>query len=184
MLQITIPAFSYFDEIREEFIDVKKDTTLQLEHSLKSIAKWEAKWKKPFIGNSRTPPKSREELIDYIRCMTLTQNVDPVVYVGITNSILQAVTEYIEDPMTATWFSEDSKKKPNSEIITAEIVYYWMISLNIPLECEKWHLNRLITLIRVCSIKNQPPKKMNPKQALSKRRALNAARNKRFGSHK
>lgn len=183
MLQITIPAFSYFDEEREEFIDVPKDTTIQLEHSLKSIAKWEAKWRKPFIGNSRTPPKTREELIDYIRCMTLTQNVDPLVYTGINNSLMQEITDYLESPMTATWFSEESNKKPSSEIITAEIIYYWMVSLKIPFECEKWHLNRLITLIRVCSIKNQPPKKMSPKQALSNRRALNAARLKRFGHH-
>jgi hypothetical protein len=123
MLQILVQTNGdLFDEEKNEFIKLD-DTILKLEHSLISISKWEQKWKKSFLN---TKEKSTDEIVDYIRCMTLTQNVDPVVYVGITNSVLQEVTEYIEDPMTATWFSEDSKKKPNSEIITAEIVYYWM----------------------------------------------------------
>ena len=183
MLQITIPAFSYFDERTEEFYEVDKDTTLQLEHSLKSISKWEAKWHKPFIGNTRTPPKTNEELLDYVRCMTLTQKVNPDVYLGIPGDVMQQITSYIEDSMTATWFSDEETKKFNSETITAEIIYYWMVALNIPFECEKWHLNRLITLIKVCSIKNQPPKKMSRSKALANRKALNAARRKHFNTN-
>ena len=172
MLRITIPAAEYFDENTQTFTQVKEQT-LQLEHSLVSLAKWESKWKKPFISKEN---KTTEETVDYIRCMTLTQNVDPIVYLGINNVIVRQVRDYIDDPMTATWFSEDKNRKSNREVITAEIIYYWMIALNIPPEYQKWHLNRLLTLIRVCNIKNAPSKKMSRKELLSRNRALNATR--------
>ena len=182
MLSITIPPFSFFDERTEEFIEFDKPTHLQLEHSLLSISKWESKWHKPFIGNSLTPPKTNEELIDYIRCMTLTQKVDPQVYLGINNDVLQKVTAYIEDSMTATTFSDEHNKKFNSEIITAEIIYYWMVALKIPFECQKWHLNRLLMLVQVCNEKNKPPKKMSQKSIMTRNAALNAARRAKLHS--
>jgi hypothetical protein len=183
LLSITIPPFSFFDERTEEFIEFDKPTHLQLEHSLLSISKWESKWHKPFIGNSLTPPKTNEELIDYIRCMTLTQKVDPQVYLGINNDVLQKVTAYIEDSMTATTFSDEHNKKFNSEIITAEIIYYWMVALKIPFECQKWHLNKLIALIKVVSLKQQPPKKIPKGEYAKTRRGLNAARKKKYHTH-
>ena len=172
MLQITIPATEQWDEKNQTFI-VTKEQKLQLEHSLVSLSKWESKWCKPFLSKQE---KTIEETIDYIRCMTLTQNVDPNVYNLLTNENITRVNEYIEAPMTATWFTDDKMRKPNKEQITAELVYYWMIALNIPFECQKWHLNRLLTLIRVCEIKNQPPKKMSKGQIMSRNAALNAAR--------
>lgn len=177
MLQITIPATEYFDEKRGEFVYTKA-TTLQLEHSLVSLSKWESKWNKPFMNRTQ---KTVEECIDYIRCMTLTQNVNPLVYNGITQEIFDKVNAYIEAPMTATWFNEkNSKAKKNREVITAEIVYYWMVALNIPFECQKWHLNRLLTLIRVCNEKNSPQKKMSQKELAKHNRTLNEARLKRW----
>lgn len=172
MLKITIPETEFFNEETSEFVKVGKQT-LQLEHSLVSLAKWESKWKKPFLSRTN---KTREETLDYIKCMTLTQNVNPMVYSCLTQKNYAEVEAYITDPMTATTFSD--KGKPNREIITAEILYYDMIALNIPFECQKWHLNRLIALIRVCSIKNTPSKKI-PKGELARRnRELNAARRK------
>ena len=126
--------------------------------------------------------KTVEETLDYIRCMTLTQNVDPNVYKFITEDVMEEINKYIEDPMTATWFAKEDNVKPNREVITSEILYYYMIALNIPFECQKWHLNRLITLIRVCSAKNQPDKKLSKKQALKNQAALNAARRKALNS--
>ena len=172
MLQITIPSAEQWDEKNQTFI-VTKEQKLQLEHSLVSLSKWESKWCKPFLTKQE---KTIEETIDYIRCMTLTQNVNPNVYNLLTNENITQVNEYIEAPMTATWFTDDKMRKPNKEQITAELVYYWMIALNIPFECQKWHLNRLLTLIRVCEIKNQPPKKMSKGQIMSRNAALNAAR--------
>lgn len=175
MLQITVPAAEYFDERTEEFINVKA-YTLQLEHSLISISKWEAKWHKPFIGKEE---KTEEETRDYIRCMTITQNVDPIVYLAIPNSEIQRIKEYINDPMTATWFNDRDKRAPSRKVITSEVVYYWMISQNIPIECEKWHFNRLMTLIRVCSEKSQPQKKMSKadrKSLMAQRRAAKRTR--------
>lgn len=174
MLKITIPEREYFDERTNRFFTIKQQS-LQLEHSLVSISKWESKWEKPFLTKEE---KTVEETIDYIRCMTLTQNVDPNVYKGITNRIIDQVTAYIEASMTATWFTEEKKGKVQREVVTSEIIYYWMIALNIPLECQKWHLNRLLTLIRVCNIKNAPPKKMSKNEWASKQRSLNAARRK------
>lgn len=176
MLQITVPANEKWDEVKEEFIYFN-GATLRLEHSLVSLSKWESKWKKPFVSKE---PKTVEQTIDYIRCMTITQNVDPEVYNNLTNENISQVNKYIEDPMTATWFSEDKTAKPNREQITSELIYYWMIALNIPVEFEKWHLNRLLTLIRVCNVKNQPPKKMGKNELMSRNKSLNAARRKQL----
>lgn len=172
MLTITIPATEYYDEKTSSF-DSTKERTISLEHSLISISKWEAKWHKPFLTNNN---KTSEEIVDYIKCMTITQNVDPLVYRVLTADNFKQIEKYIDDPMTATWFNERETKSRNKEIITSEIIYYWMISFNIPFECQKWHINRLLTLIRVCNIKNQPPKKMSKNELMNRNRALNNAR--------
>ena len=179
MLQITIPAIEMFDEQKQEFISTKEQT-LCLEHSLVSLSKWESKWHKPFLSKE---PKTNEETLDYIKCMTITQNVDPNIYLCLTRENIELVNQYIEDPMTATWFSEESKRGGSGgEQTTSELIYYWMIALNIPFECQKWHLNRLLTLIRVCNIKNQPPKKMSRRDIMSRNSAINAARRKKYNS--
>ena len=172
MLRITIPEIEQYNEETEEFI-ISKAQVLQLEHSLVSLSKWESKWCKPFLTKKE---KTVEESIDYVRCMTLTQNVDPEVYTRITPDIVDRVAKYIEAPMTATTFSSKSNQPTSHEVVTAELIYYWMIAYNIPFECQKWHLNKLMTLINVCSIKNEPPKKMGKKALMNRNTALNAAR--------
>lgn len=178
MLQISIPAGELWDEKSQEFVSVEP-RVLELEHSLVSLSKWESKWNKAFLSKE---PKTFEETIDYIKCMTLTQNVKPETYMGITNEHINAVNNYIEAPMTATTISNRNGKKSN-EIVTSELIYYWMISLQIPFECQYWHLNRLMMLIQVCNIKNTPPKKMSKRSIMSRNAALNAVRRKQFNSN-
>ncbi len=178
MLRITIPAVEQWDEAKQEFI-YTKEQTLSLEHSLVSLSKWESKWCKPFLTKQE---KTFEETLDYIKFMTLTQNVDSEVYNYLTNGNISEINEYIEAPMTATYFSDEKTSKTSREQVTAELIYYWMIALNIPFECQKWHLNRLLTLIKVCNIKNQPPKKRSKKDIMSRNAALNAARRKRLNT--
>lgn len=177
MLQITVPAVEMWDESTETYINTK-ETTLQLEHSLVSVSKWESKWCKSFLSHTN---KTYDETIDYIKCMTLTRDVDPSVYYGLTNDNIEQINKYIAAPMTATSFS-DKNGKGGREIITSELIYYWMISQSIPFECQKWHLNRLLTLIRVCNIKNAPPKKHSRREIASRNAALNAARRKQLNS--
>lgn len=174
MLEIIVPGHEFFDEDKNEFISTKQ-TRLTLEHSLISLSKWESKWEKPFLSSDKTV----EETIDYIKCMTLTQNVEPLIYNALNKDNIQAVIKYIEAPMTATKVTSP-KKARNSEVVTAELIYYWMIALNIPFECQKWHLNKLLTLIEVCSIKNQPQKKMSRSEILKSNRELNAARRAKY----
>lgn len=178
MLKIAVSATELWDEKREEFFSVKPQV-LTMEHSLVSISKWEAKWCKPFLSDK---PKDDTEVRDYIRCMTTTQNVDPMVFYALSNRDIARINEYIAAPMTATWFSEDRTGTPRKQQITSELIYYWMIALRIPFECQKWHLNRLLTLIRVCNIKNQPPKKRSKREILSRNAALNAARRQQLNS--
>lgn len=179
MLQIDVPACEFWDEANNEFINTK-NTTLTLEHSLVSLSKWESKWCKPFLTRDA---KTIEETIDYIRCMTLTQNVDPNVYKALSSENINAIKKYIDDPHTATTIKDNPNTPKSREIITSELIYYWMIALNIPIEvCQKWHLNRLLMLIRVCNIKNQPPKKMTQRELMSRNAALNAARRQRLHS--
>ena len=179
MLILTIPAIEGFDDEKQEFVCIAKEQTLQLEHSLVSLSKWESKWHKPFISKEE---KTVEETIDYIKCMTMTQNVDSNVYNRLTRSNVEEINKYIDNPMTATTFYGDTQKGGSKETITSELIYYWMISLNIPMECQKWHLNRLLTLIRVCNIKNAPPKKMSKREIMSRNAALNAARKKQLNT--
>lgn len=177
MLTIVVPEREYFDDNKNEFVHTK-EVTLQLEHSLVSLSKWEAKWNKPFLSSN---DKTDEEILDYIRCMTVTQNVDKSVYYRLSKENIEKINNYINLPMTATTFSDKNTSR-NKETITAEIVYYWMIALNIPFECQKWHLNRLLTLVKVCSIKNTPPKKMSRNEIFNRNRALNASRRKALGT--
>lgn len=178
MLRITIPSQELWDERKCEFV-YTKEQNLSLEHSLVSLSKWESKWGKAFLTKK---DKSFEETIDYIKCMTLTQNVDPDVYNYLTDENLQQVNKYIEAPMTATYLSEDKQSATNRETVTSELIYYWMIAQNIPFECQKWHLNRLLMLIKVCVRKSQPPKRMSKRALMARNRALNASRRQQYGT--
>lgn len=183
MLEIVIPgAKDDWDPINEEFVN-REPCRLRLEHSLISISKWEAKWHIPFLD--REGDITDEQLRDYIRCMTLTQNVDPDVYKYLSKENMDEIQEYITNPMTATWFGNNSDERPvgkgrAKQVVTSELIYYWMIAQNIPVEFEKWHLSRLMTLIQVCSIKNKEAeggsKKMSKNQIYNQNKSLNAAR--------
>lgn len=175
MLQITIPSQEIFDEHTNEF-HYTKEYNLRLEHSLVSISKWESKFCKPFLTKDS---KTYEETIEYVKCMTITQNVPDEAYQFLTDENVAEVAKYVEAPMTATWFSnvqEEGKASNNKEVITSELIYYWMITLQIPVEFQTWHLNRLLTLIRICNVKNQPDKKMSKKELMSRNAKLNAQR--------
>lgn len=176
-MQLIIPDQELFDDGKSEFVIVK-GRTIEIQHSLVSISKWESKWNKPFLSKNA---KTTQETIDYIKCMTITQHVDPAVYNLITNDNINTVSKYIAAPMSATWFN-DTKEEKSKEIITSEIIYYWMITYNIPFECQKWHLNRLITLIRVCSNKNKPAKKMSKADIINRNRELNNQRRQQYNS--
>lgn len=176
MLRLKIPEKELFDDEKQEFISVKAQT-IQLEHSLVSLSKWESKWKKPYFSKNE---KTYEETIDYVRCMTVTQNVDPNVYLCLGADQIKQINEYISDPMTATFFSDRNKPKSVGKIVTSELIYYWMIAHNIPFECQKWHLNRLVTLIKVCGLESAPPKKKSARETMAENAMLNAARKKRL----
>lgn len=179
MLRITVEGKEMYDERTNEFLSTK-DVTFQLEHSLISLSKWESKWHKPFLNNAN---KTEEEMLDYIRCMTITQNVDPSVYYGLSNKNMLDIKNYMDDPMTATWFSDKHNPKSRQKAVTAELIYYWMIQLGIPIEWgEKLHLNRLLTLIRVCNIENAPKKKMKKGDVFKQNASLNAARRQMMGT--
>lgn len=177
MLEIVLPEVEYWDERKQEFMYLKEQK-LQLEHSLVSLRKWESKWCKPFLGKGEKTP---EETLDYIKCMTITQNVKPETYDRLTKKHIDQIVEYIGAPMTATTFSK-LNERPSREVITAELIYYWMIALNINWECQKWHLNQLLTLVRVCNIKNEPPKKRSKRDIINQYSDINKARRQQLNS--
>ena len=172
-LPITIQAKDMFDPGTNQFITIKEQHLL-LEHSLMSIEKWESKWHKAYLSKL---PKTSEESFDYLRCMCLTPNVDPMVFRAIDRKTVKDIADYIKDPMTATTIKRLNNKPPSRDIITNELIYFWMTSYGIPFEpCRKWHFNHLMTLIEVASVKNEPPKKMGMRDILSQNASLNAAR--------
>lgn len=179
MLRIEVPIGpADWDEEKEEFVPPSMKV-LDLEHSLVSLSKWESKWCKPFFSKNDKPA---EEILDYIQMMAVTPEVQPEVWDNLTQQNIFDIRAYIDAPMTATTFANDTRAQTSREIITSELIYYWMIALNIPFECQHWHLNRLLTLIRVCNVKNAPPKKQSKRDIISRNAALNAARRKQLNS--
>lgn len=172
MLQIEIPYQEFYNEVTGEF-DYVEPCTLNLEHSLISLSKWESKWKKPFMTEQGY---TRDEIVDYIRCMTLNQKVDPKVYHTLTQNDIAKVKNYITDPSTATKvYDYRPNKGQKREIYTSEVIYSQMISLGIPFCCEKWHLNRLLMLIKVCSVRGTDLQ-MSQAAIFSQNKELNAMR--------
>lgn len=177
MLTIVL-GHEVFDESTSEF-GIEGDVVLELEHSLVSLSKWESKFEKPFLG---ADPKTQEEVIGYVKAMTLTTKVQDEVFTKFTEENFQAINEYIDAKMSATWFNDQPGAPKSSEVITAELIYYWMIVFQIPFECENWHLNRLFTLIRVCNTKQAKPEKMSRNEIARRNRELNAQRRKQLGT--
>ena len=186
MLTLTIPGKQNWDPVKQEFL-YTAPVELKLEHSLLSLAKWESKWHIPFLSNAGA--MTREQGLDYLRCMTVSKGVPPEVYTRLTREQCDALNAYMNDPATATWFR--GERKPNEPPpadtrprrrtgsgteTTAEVIYSQMFQLGIPKECEKWHLNRLLTLIRVCQESQNPPKKMRSREWAAERKALNEKR--------
>lgn len=176
MLEITVPASEMYDSVRGEFVSSKK-TILLLEHSLLSISKWEMKTNRPLLKSLEDKSLTQNDLVEYIKCMTINKQSDDIVYYCLTFDNLKNVVDYMNLPMTATTISHRNKvMRGKSKIITSEVIYYWMISSGIPFECEKWHINRLLTLIEVCAIEGGGGQKMSRRETLMMYSELNAQR--------
>ena len=176
MLRITVPAQEMWDEENEQFV-YGDEVTLELEHSLVSLSKWESKHHKAFLTKKE---KTAEEHLDYIKCMTLTKNVPDEVYARLTQENVDQIVAYIEDPMTATCFFDDKKQPTSRDVMTAEYIYYCMFANNIPLDFENRHLNQLIAIIKMCGLKNSPPKKMSESDIANRHRQINAANRAKY----
>lgn len=178
MLKIVVPGDEIFDEQSQEF-GTKNDVTLELEHSLVSLSKWESIYEIPFLNKDE---KTTEQTIDYIKCMTLTPEVPEEIFSRLSEQNMEEINNYIDAKMTATWFNEPPGAPQTRDVITSELIYYWMIVFQIPIELEHWHLNRLFTLIRVCNIKQSKPRKMSRAELAARNRELNAQRRAQLGT--
>jgi hypothetical protein len=178
VLTIIVPGDEYFDDENQEFI-TRGDIALELEHSLVALSKWEAIHEKPFLGKDE---KSSEEVMDYIYAMILTPGVGPGILERLSQKNLEDINAYIDGKKTATWFNDADKSTKQTETLTSELIYYWMIGFNIPFEAQDWHLNRLFTLIRICDVKNSKPKKMSQQEIAARNRELNAKRKAQLGT--
>jgi len=177
MLQIIVPGTEYYDEATETFTTVD-DVVLELEHSLVSLSKWESKFEKPFLGSD---DKTSEEILEYVRCMLMTKDYSLDVFQRFSAANIQEINQYIDSKQSATTF-KDQKRYGPAEVVTAELIYYWMIAFNIPFECQYWHLNKLFALIRVCNIKNGKPQKMSRNEVAERNRQLNEQRRAKLGT--
>lgn len=178
MLELTVGDREYFDEDKEEFVRLG-GFTVQLEHSLVSLSKWESKFEKPFLTQTE---KTDVEALSYVECMVISKDVPENFLTMLEPHHIERINSYIDAKMSATWFNEQGPQRRSSEAITAELIYYWMLSFQIPAECENWHLNRLFNLIKICSIKNAKPKKMSKAETVQRQRELNAQRRAQMGT--
>jgi hypothetical protein len=178
MLTIIVGATDVYDEASGTFGD-QGGVELQLEHSLVSLSKWESIHEKPFLGKDDKTP---EEIISYVECMVVGEIPQVKIFHQLSEENVNQINEYIDRKMTATWFSERTRSPAVAEIITSELVYYWMTAFNIPWEAQYWHLNRLFTLIRVCNTKQEKPKKMSQGEIARRNRELNAQRRAQLGT--
>jgi hypothetical protein len=177
VLQLKILAAESFDEATSKFVS-PVEAVLELEHSLVSLSAWESKWKIPFLGDK---PKTNEQVLDYVIMMFSGTEFSEDLLGKLSDENIKEINDYINDKMTATWFREE-KHQDSGEIVTAELIYYWMIALGVPFECQHWHLNRLLTLIKVCNIKNAPKKKLSRAEAIQQQRDLNAQRRRELNT--
>lgn len=182
MLKLIVPGREWFNDELQEFVIQSKPCELILEHSLLSLSKWEAKWKKPFLEEK--PPRTDAEFLDYIRCMTINQGIESMTYYNLSQEHITMIRDYIADPMTATTVKHPKNKRPGGpkKIVTSELIYAWMVQYGIPFECQKWHLNRLMMLIDVCRVETSGVQKMSKTDIMKENAALNAARRAKHNS--
>lgn len=178
-LSIVVKPFELFDEHSNKFVKVDKPTKLLLECSLIAISKWESKWHKPYLVEGR---KTYQESISFVECMTLTNNVDPIIYRGLTKENMDEIQKYIDDPMTATVITPSKPKRRDSSFITSEVIYYAMLNHGIPFECQKWHIRRLLTLIDVCNEYRTPKEKRSQADILADMERMNNERKRKWGT--
>lgn len=179
MLTIKVLGDEYFDEADSR---VLRDTiaTIELEHSLASLSKWEEVYEKPFLSEE---DKTSEEVMAYIEMMILTPDVPENIVYALSQENIDDIQKYISAKRSATWFNEPKHAPRQTEKITSELIYFWMVSAQIPFEAENWHLNRLFNLIKIYNVKNTKPKKMGRHDAAQQRRDLNAARKAQLGTN-
>jgi hypothetical protein len=178
MLTLHVAGVESFDDNSQEFTS-QGEVVLELEHSLVSLSKWESVHEKPFLGKEAKTP---QEIISYVRCMTLSDDIAPEVFDQLNIKHFDEISEYIDAKRSATWFSDQPGTPKSREVITSELIYYWMTVFNIPFECERWHLNRLFTLIRICNIKQSKPEKMSRADMAQRNREMNAMRKQQLGT--
>lgn len=178
MLVIMVPGVEQFNEATDEFV-AGDAVRLEMEHSLVSLSKWESLHEKPFLGNDQ---KTTEDVVSYVKMMIIGPEPAPDVLARLTDENYRAINQYINAKMSATWFNDSKTSRGAREVVTAEIIYYWMITLNIPFECQYWHLNRLLTLVKVCNMKNAPKKRMTGQERAAQQRSLNAQRKQQLGT--
>lgn len=177
MLKLTVLGTETFNDVTSEF-GSEGDVVLELEHSLVSLSKWEAEFEKPFLTNDQ---KTAVEILAYIKAMCLDPDIPESVFEKLSGENFREINSYIDAKMTATWFNEN-RSAPSREVVTSELIYYWMTVYTIPFSCETWHLNRLFTLIRICNIKHDKPKTMSRSDQAAEQRRLNNERKNRFNS--
>ncbi len=178
MLTITVLGAEHFNDETQEFT-TEGDFVLELEHSLVALSKWESIYEKPFLASEE---KSTEEVLGYIEAMVMTLNVPAEVFSRLSQKNLDEINRYVDSKRSATWFAETPNTPKSREVITSELIYYWMIALTVPIECENWHLNRLFSLLKICNIKNGKPKKMSRSELAQRNSALNAKRKAQLGT--
>jgi hypothetical protein len=178
MLILVVGATEVYDE-KDGTFTAQGGVEFQLEHSLVSLSKWESEFEKPFLGKADKTP---EETLAYIAHMVLTPNPPGDFLRRLSKENLETVNTYIDRKMTATWFSDQPNSPRTREVITSELIYYWMTVFNIPSEYQTWHLNRLFTLIRICNIKQSKPQKMSRGEIARRNRELNAQRKAQMGT--
>lgn len=178
MITIDLGTLEYYDSEKNEFV-YEEGGKVRFEYSLKMLYEWEGKWKKAFLKGNKN--LTTEEAVDFYIMMAL----DPIDKKFMTGEAMETLSKYVNDPQTATTFADgqNGNTSPSKgKIFTSEELYAMMITSNVPLDFENRNLNRLITILRVISVQNTPPKKMSKNDIYRQNAALNAERKARLNT--
>lgn len=176
MITIHFEEMEYYDEQLNRFYTLPPKV-VNFEYSLAAVAEWEAIWKIPLL-NTELGVDS-DMFLSLAMCMSDDRELLEY-YLDDTEKA--ELHKYLSDSQTATTInsSQNGNTTGRGKVYTAEEIYALMFMNGIPIEWESRNLNRLLVILRIISIYQNPPKKMSQQDVMKQNARLNRERKNKY----